>query len=86
MADRDIGSGNGSREQIHLPGNTLLPLYTALAVTLTLLGLILSWPFVAVGGALTALCVYFWIKAAAARVRSAAARAIGRAVRRRHSS
>jgi hypothetical protein len=59
-------SGNGAREQIHLPGNTLLPLYTALAVALTLLGLILSWPFVAVGGALTALCVYFWIKVAAA--------------------
>ena len=59
-------SGNGSREQIHLPGNTLLPLYTALAVALTLIGLILSWPFVAVGGALTALCVYFWVKAAAA--------------------
>ena len=56
--------GNGAREQIHLPGNTLLPLYTALGITLALMGLILSWPFVAVGGAITALCVYFWIKAA----------------------
>jgi hypothetical protein len=59
-------SGNGTREQIHLPGNTLLPLYTALAIALTLFGLILSWPFVAVGGALTALCVYSWVKAATA--------------------
>jgi hypothetical protein len=65
VADRGNGSGNGSREQIHLPGNTLLPLYTALSVTIALLGLILSWPIVAAGGALTALCVYFWIKAAA---------------------
>jgi hypothetical protein len=56
---------NGAREQIHLPGNTLLPLYTALGITLALLGLILSWPFVAAGGAVTALCVYAWIKAAA---------------------
>jgi hypothetical protein len=64
MAYRGNRSGNGAREQIHLPGNTLLPLYTALAVTLALLGLILSWPFVAVGGALTALCVFFWIRAA----------------------
>jgi hypothetical protein len=55
---------NGSREQIHLPGNTLLPLYTALGITLALLGLILSWQFVAVGGAITALSVYLWIKAA----------------------
>jgi hypothetical protein len=57
--------GNGTREQIHLPGNTLLPLYTALGITLALLGLILSWPFVAAGGAITALCVSSWIKAAA---------------------
>jgi len=64
MADHVQRSGNGSREQIHLPGNTLLPLYTALSVTLTLLGLILSWPIVAVGGALTALSVFFWIRAA----------------------
>lgn len=54
---------NGSREQIHLPGNTLLPLYTALGITLGLLGLILSWPFVAAGGAITALAVILWIRA-----------------------
>ena len=30
------------------------------------MGLILSWPFVAVGGAITALSVYLWIKAASA--------------------
>lgn len=58
--------GNGAREQIHLPGNTLVPFYTALGITLALLGLILSWPFVAVGGAITAVSVYFWIRDAAA--------------------
>jgi hypothetical protein len=57
--------GNGAREQIHLPGNTLIPLYTAAGITVGLLGLILSWPFVAAGGAITALSVYAWIKAAA---------------------
>lgn len=56
--------GNGAREQIHLPGNTLLPLFTAAGITMALLGLILSWPFVAVGGAITALCIFLWIKAA----------------------
>jgi hypothetical protein len=57
--------GNGAREQIHLPGNTLVPLFTAAGITVALLGLILSWQFVAVGGAIIALCVYLWIKAAA---------------------
>jgi hypothetical protein len=65
VAQRAPHRGNGAREQIHLPGNTLLPLYTALGIALALLGLILAWPFVAVGGAITALSVYFWIKAAA---------------------
>jgi hypothetical protein len=65
MAARDPHRGNGAREQIHLPGNTLLPLFTAAGIALGLMGLILSWPFVAVGGAITALCVYLWIKAAA---------------------
>jgi hypothetical protein len=37
-------------------------MYTAAGITVALLGLILSWPFVAVGGAITALCVYLWIK------------------------
>ena len=62
---RDPHRGNGAREQIHLPGNTLVPLFTAAGIALALMGLILSWPFIAVGGAITALCVYLWIKAAA---------------------
>jgi hypothetical protein len=64
MAPRGPQRANGVREQIHLPGNTLLPLYTAGGITLALMGLILSWPFVAVGGAITALSVYLWIRAA----------------------
>jgi hypothetical protein len=63
MAARPRHRTNGAREQIHLPGNTLLPLYTALGITLGLLGLILSWPFVAAGGAVTALAVILWIRA-----------------------
>jgi hypothetical protein len=62
MAARDRHRTNGAREQIHLPGSTLLPMYTAAGITVALLGLILSWPFIAVGGAITALCVYLWIK------------------------
>jgi hypothetical protein len=56
---------NGDRaEQIHLPAPTLLPLFAAIGITVTLLGLILSWGFVIAGGALTLFVVWRWIKAA----------------------
>jgi hypothetical protein len=62
----DPHRGNGAREQIHLPGNTLLPLYTGLGIALALMGLILSWPFVAAGAAIALLAVWRWIKKARA--------------------
>ena len=62
MAYRPRKNGDHT-EQIHLPGNTLLPLYTAVGITVALLGLILSWPFVAVGGAITLFTAWRWIKA-----------------------
>ena len=34
--DAQRTDGNGAREQIHLPGNSLLPLFTALGITLAL--------------------------------------------------
>ena len=55
---------DGHAEQIHLPGPSLLPLFAAIGITVTLLGLILSWPFVAVGGAITLFTAWRWIKAA----------------------
>jgi hypothetical protein len=51
-------------EQIHLPGPSLLPMFTALGLTVALVGLILSWPFVAAGAAITLLSVWRWIKTA----------------------
>jgi hypothetical protein len=58
---------NGDRahaEQIHLPQPSLLPLFAAVGITLALLGLIFSWPFVAVGAAITLFVIWRWIKAA----------------------
>jgi hypothetical protein len=55
---------DGQADQIHLPGPSLLPLFMAIGITLTLLGLILSWPFVAVGAAITLFTTWRWIKAA----------------------
>ena len=65
MANR--GRQNGDQlqsEQIHLPGPSLLPLATAIGITLTLVGLIFSWPFVAVGIAITLFAIWRWIKTA----------------------
>ena len=55
---------DGHADQIHLPGPSLLPLFTAIGITVALLGLILSWPFVAAGAAITLFTTWRWIKAA----------------------
>jgi hypothetical protein len=58
---------NGDRtraDQIHLPGPSLLPLFAAIGLTTLLLGLILSWPFIVAGGAITLLVTWRWIKTA----------------------
>jgi hypothetical protein len=53
---------DGAIEEIHLPGSSLVPLFTAIGIALTLVGLILAWPFVAAGGLITFLSVVRWIR------------------------
>jgi hypothetical protein len=53
--------GNGAIEEIHLPGPSLIPMFTAVGITVTLVGLILAWPFVAAGGLITVISVIRWI-------------------------
>ena len=53
-------------EQIHLPAPSLLPLFAAIGITITLLGLILSWGFVIAGAAITLFTTWRWIKVARA--------------------
>jgi Cytochrome c oxidase subunit IV len=60
VADHDLHP-NGAREQIHLPGPSVLPLVTAVAITFALVGLILSWWFVLVGGVVLVIAVGRWI-------------------------
>jgi hypothetical protein len=52
---------DGSIEEIHLPGPTLVPLFTGIGITVALVGLILSWPFVAAGVAITLIAAVRWI-------------------------
>jgi hypothetical protein len=49
-------------EEIHLPGPTILPLLTALGITLTLVGVTTFIEFTIVGGLLTVGCAVRWIK------------------------
>jgi hypothetical protein len=49
-------------EEIHLPGPTILPVLTALGVTLVLVGITTFIVLSILGGALTIGCIATWIK------------------------
>jgi hypothetical protein len=49
-------------EEIHLPGPSILPLLTAIGVTLALVGITTFIEFTVVGSLLTIWCVWRWIK------------------------
>jgi hypothetical protein len=53
---------NGVREEIHLPGRSILPLITAVAITVALLGLIWSWWITAAGGVILLFSAVRWIR------------------------
>jgi hypothetical protein len=49
-------------EEIHLPGPSILPLLTAVGVTLALVGVTTMFPLTVIGALLTLVCVWRWIK------------------------
>jgi len=49
-------------EEIHLPGPTILPLVTAIAITLIVVGTTIDWMISAVGGVIFLLTTVRWIK------------------------
>ncbi|HYB22809.1 MAG TPA: hypothetical protein VED41_03360 [Solirubrobacteraceae bacterium] len=49
-------------EEIHLPGPSILPLLTAVGITLALIGITTFIEFTVVGVLLTVGCVVRWIK------------------------
>ena len=49
-------------EEIHLPGPTILPLLTALGITLILVGVTTFIEFTIIGAILTVGCIARWIK------------------------
>jgi hypothetical protein len=57
-------SGNGvppAGEQVHLPGPTYLPAWTAFGITIALVGVILTWVITGIGVAIAAAAVVRWI-------------------------
>lgn len=48
-------------EEVHLPGPSILPLLTAVGITLAVVGITISLILVIGGGVLTIACVLRWI-------------------------
>jgi hypothetical protein len=49
-------------EEVHLPGPSILPLFTAVGVTLALVGITTMIELTVIGVILTVVCVARWIK------------------------
>jgi hypothetical protein len=48
-------------EEIHLPGPTILPLATAIAITMIVIGTTITWGLTIAGGVLLIICMIRWI-------------------------
>jgi hypothetical protein len=51
-------------EQVHLPGATYLPAWTAFGITIALVGVIMSWIIVGIGAAIAIVAIARWIREA----------------------
>ena len=51
-------------EQVHLPGPTYLPAWTAFGITIALVGVILTWVIVVIGAAIAIVAIVRWISEA----------------------
>lgn len=49
-------------EEIHLPGPSVLPLVTAVGITLIVIGTTVNWMLSALGVIITVICVSLWVR------------------------
>ena len=49
-------------EEIHLPDNSLIPVLTAVGITVALVGLTTTVLFTIAGGILTLVCIVRWVR------------------------
>ena len=62
--EAQVSAGNGvppAGEQVHLPGPSYLPAWTAFGITIALVGVLLNWVIFGIGVAITAVVVLRWI-------------------------
>jgi Cytochrome c oxidase subunit IV len=66
MADEQVHTGGPEAppagEVVHLPGPSYLPVLTALGLTLAVVGIVLSIVLVVIGGLITLVAVWRWIR------------------------
>jgi cytochrome c oxidase subunit IV len=66
MADERIHTGGleapPAGEAIHLPGPSYLPVVTAAGVSIAVVGVVLWWILVVIGGVVTLVAVWRWIR------------------------
>jgi Cytochrome c oxidase subunit IV len=49
-------------EAVHLPGPSYLPVLTAAGVTLALVGVVINWVLVVIGGAIAVVAIVRWVR------------------------
>jgi hypothetical protein len=49
-------------EAIHLPGPSYLPVLTAFGTTIAVVGVVIWWILVVIGGVIALVAIYLWIR------------------------
>jgi hypothetical protein len=49
-------------EAVHLPGPSYLPVITAFGTAVAVIGVVISWILVAIGGVIALVAIYRWIR------------------------
>jgi hypothetical protein len=66
MAERIEMSAEGPApepaEQVHLPGPSYLPAWTAFGITIALVGVIMSWIIVGIGAVIAIVAIARWVR------------------------
>jgi Cytochrome c oxidase subunit IV len=62
--DVPTASGDGvppAGEQVHLPGASYLPAWTAFGITIALVGVVLNWVIAGIGAVIAVVAIWKWI-------------------------
>jgi Cytochrome c oxidase subunit IV len=49
-------------EAIHLPGPSYLPVLTAFGTTIAVVGVVIEWWLIVIGGLIAIVAIYLWIR------------------------